>query len=359
MFAASRRSILTLVAALLLPAGAAFAQTAPRADPAPLADHHMHIQSNLITAYLKAMNSKMPEAFKGISDDIFQQRTGADAIAQLNRAGIRQGVILSAGYMFAFAPMAVPADEMATSMRAENQFNVDAALASDGRLIAFIGLNPFAPNALDELNYWAGRKGASGVKLHLGNSMFDAGNPEQVAKLAAFFAAAREARMPLVIHLRSGAPFSGAKVQVFIDQVLSKAGDLPVQIAHGGGFGGVDQATLDALDAYGKAIANKAPGTSNLVLDLSAVAQLDLSALPMKDPAETRSQSELRKLYVDKMRRIGLDRFVLASDWPALAPPAEYFAKEQEVLPVTPAEWRQLTRNLAPYLRTDWAGPTK
>lgn len=43
----------------------------------------------------------------------------------------------------------------------------------------------------------------------------------------------------------------------------------------------------------------------------------------------------------------------------ALAPPAEYFAKEQAVLPVTPAEWQQLTQNLAPYLRPDRTGPEK
>lgn len=160
--------------------------------------------------------------------------------------------------------------------------------------------------------------------------------------------------MPLVVHLRGAAPFTAANIATFIDKVLSRAGDLPVQIAHGGGYGGIDQPTLDALDLYGAAIARKAPGTNNLVLDLSAVAQFDPVKAPMKDPNEKRTYAEMREAYVAGMRKIGMDRFVLASDWPAISPPAEYFAAERTALPVTDAEWRRLCANLAPYLRPDW-----
>ena len=325
------------------------------ATPAPLADHHMHIQSKLISDWLREMQKAMPTAFDGMSDDLFAERSGADAVHELDRAGIRQGVILSMGYMFGFPAIPLTPEDMAQRMRAENRVNVDAALASHGRLVAFVGINPFQTNAIDELDYWSRQAGASGVKLHLGNSGFDAGNAEQVGQLAAFFAAANKARMPLVVHLRGAAPFTVANVSTFIDNVLSQAGDLPVQIAHGGGYGGIDQPTLDALSAYGDAIARKAPGTANLVFDLSAVMLFDPAHAPQpKDPADKRSLQEMRAAYVGAMRKIGLDRFVLASDWPAIHPPAEYFAAERAALPVTDAEWRQLCANLAPYLRSDW-----
>lgn len=351
------RMILAAASAALLATGPVHAQEAQRTDPPPLADHHMHIQSTLISSWLRNMQAAVPAAFDGISDDLFAVRSGADAVRELDRAGIRQGVILSMGYMFGFAAVPLAPGEMARRMRAENRFNVDAARGSRGRLLAFVGINPFKPNALKELDYWSRRRGASGVKLHLGNSGFDPANAEQVRQLAAFFAAASRARMPLVIHLRGAAPFTAANVGIFVDKVLSQAGKLPVQIAHGGGYGGIDQPTLDALAIYGAAIARKAPGTANLVIDLSAVAQFDPAKAPApRDPADTRTVEEMRSAYVAGMRKIGLDRFVLASDWPAIHPPAEYFAIERKLLPVTDAEWRVLCSNVAPYLRQGWKG---
>ena len=41
--------------------------------------------------------------------------------------------------------------------------------------------------------------------------------------------------------------------------VLSEAGDLPVQIAHGGSFGGLDAATLEAL-SRGRVLCQHLPG---------------------------------------------------------------------------------------------------
>ncbi len=324
------------------------------AQEAPRADHHMHIQSKLITDQLRAMQAAEPGIFDGISGDLFAERSGDDALRELDRAGIEKGVLLSTGYMFGFPAVPMEPTLRAEKMRAENRYNVDAALASNGRLVAFVGINPFAANAFDELEYWSRQRGATGIKLHLGNSGFDAADAGQVETLGRFVAAAREAKLSLVIHLRGAAPFGAASVNIFIDKILSQAGDLPVQIAHGGGYAGIDQPTLDALAAYGDAIARKAPGTANLVLDISAVMQFDPALLPdAKTSTEKRSYDEMRAIYVAGMRKIGLDRFVLASDWPALGSPAQYFAKERASLPVTPEEWAVLCKNLAPYLRPD------
>lgn len=352
--AATAHRLLACAAPLLLAASPAHAEDVKHTEPAPVVDHHIHIQSALISDWLREIKAKTPAVFDGISDDIFAERSGEDAVRELDRAGIRQGVLLSAGYMFGFSEAPLEPVEMARRMRAENRFNVDAALASHGRLVAFVGINPFAPNAMDELDYWSRQRGVSGVKLHLGNSGFDAGDAEQVTKLATFFTAASKARMPLVVHLRGAAPFTIANVRTFIDKVLSQAGDLPVQIAHGGGYGGIDQPTLDALAAYGDAITRKAAGTANLVFDIAAVVQLDDAATPQRDDADKRTPVERATAYVALMRQIGMERFVLASDWPGLRPPTEYFIEEKAKLPVTEPEWAQLCENRAPYLRSAW-----
>lgn len=346
---APARTLAVTMMLAALPSASAGAE--PAAEPAPAVDHHMHIQSAAISRVMRQLNDAMPEASEGISDEVFTVRTGADALRELDRAGIRQGVLLSTAYMFASPLIGMEPAELARKTRQENRYNVDAALASGGRLVAMVGINPLASNALDELAYWSRRKGASGVKIHLGNAGFDPRSKAQVAKLAAFFGAARKADMPIVIHSRAMLHFDAADVATFIEQVLSQAGDLPVQIAHGGGYGGVDQPTLDALAAFGAAITRNAPGTKNLVFDISTVALFDLF-----DGKNPQGRSDYIAAYVAQMRKIGLDRFVLASDWPGLHSPSRYFAIERAQLPVTAAEWARLCANKAPYLDPSWIG---
>jgi len=138
---------------LLLLALALISPIESSAQEAPRADHHMHIQSKLITDQLRAMQAADSTIFDGIAGDLFTERTGEDALRELDRAGVDKGVLLSVGYMFGFSAVPMEPAVRAERMRAENRYNVDAALASKGRLVAFVGINPFAPNAFDELDY--------------------------------------------------------------------------------------------------------------------------------------------------------------------------------------------------------------
>jgi Alcohol dehydrogenase GroES-like domain len=52
-----------------------------------------------------------------------------------------------------------------------------------------------------------------------------------------------------------------------------------------------------------------------------------------------------------EMRKIGLDRFVMGSDWPAIGRIAPHYSLMRRKLPVTAAEWQELCRNTAPYIR--------
>jgi predicted TIM-barrel fold metal-dependent hydrolase len=340
-------SITALVGALVLMSVPACAQQSspPSRVLGPVVDHHIHLGSPALGSYIDAVNSLDPSVFEHLSPDIFKRPTPVDALRILDEAGVKRAVLLSSGYLFVpGSPSPVP-EEAARNLRAENRFIVDTALSSHGRLVAFVGINPLAANAEEEMTYWKGKRGVSGIKLHLGAAGFHASSPEQVARLARFFKEAREARLPLVIHMRGGGSYTRAEVQTFIDRVLSQAGDLPVQIAHGGGYAGADPATLDALRTFGDAIARKGPGTRNLVFDISGVVLPDETARALGS-----SDVQVAK-FVAIMRKIGLKRFVMGSDWPALGRIAPYYALMRRKLPVTDAEWVQLCRNEAPYLR--------
>jgi len=346
----SRRSMLLgavtcAVAATVSPAMGRKAMSKAPKLVAPITDHHVHLGTPALADQIEVIDKEDPTAFQFLSKDIFIRPTPADALRILDEAGVKRAVMLSTAYLFVPSGPLPDAAKAFRSMREENRFIVDTALASRGRFIAFIAINPFAANAQDELNYWEGKPGVSGIKLHLGGAGFHASNSEQVAILAKFFAQAREAHLPLVVHLRGGGPFPKSDVETFIDKVLSQVRNLPVQIAHGGGYAGADPATIDSLTAFGEAIARKAPGTRNLVFDISGV------VLP-EDTAKALGSSDAQlKIFVDLMRKIGLDRFVIGSDWPALGRIAPYYALMRRKLPFTDAEWATLCSNEAPYLR--------
>lgn len=334
-----RRAALAGAMLALLGAAPALAAADPARLPPALADHHMHIQGPDISALLKAIYRRNPKFFEGIGPEIFDIHTGADAVRQLDAAGIRQGVLLSQGYSFASPFAAEEHPDIAAATRRENAYTVKAALASHGRLVAFISVDPLAANALPEIEHWAGRPGVTGLKLHLANAGFDPDSAADFAKLARVFDAARAAHLAIVIHLSTARSWTPAQINRFIDEVLPHAGDLPVQIAHGGGGGGIDPDQLADLAAYGAAIARGAPGTQRLVVDLAMVVQK-----PGEDPALARRMAE-------EMRRIGLKRFVPASDWPALLTPKAHNALQESQIPLTEAEWRVVLANRAPYLR--------
>jgi predicted TIM-barrel fold metal-dependent hydrolase len=315
-----------------------------RADSAELpparADHHLHIQSPNVTAELKRRFALNPEQFAIFDPALMETRTGSAALAVLDEAGIEQGALLSMAYIFASPRATVPASEAAGLTRIENEWNVAAALASAGRLKAFISVNPFSTYAIDELRHWHGRSGVTGLKLHLSNSDFDWHADQQVERLAYVFAAAREQSMPVIVHARAGGDYDAGETRRFIERVIAQAGDLQIQIAHGGGGGGLDEATLYALALYGDAIDRGSPGTRNMVFDLAAVL--------VRDSAEPHSASMLRQM-AERMRKIGLDRFLMASDWPSVLAPREHNEWLQAQIPLTTDEWRLVLSNRASY----------
>ena len=323
------RRLTSLAAAVwvALAAGAAPAQP-PAAVPAPVVDAHMHIQTPALSAELAALARKAPEMFKEMDPGMLSPRTGEDAVKQLDAAGIPSGDLLSEAYMWTSRSLKISAKVAAARTRSEDAYNVEAAVRSHGRLKAYIGVNPLWGGALDEMRFWAGKPGVGGVKIHLANSGFNPQAKADVDRLAAVFRTAHALNLPIAIHVRSAKTYSAADAAVFIDRVLPDIGDTPIQIAHSGGWGGLDHETVDALKLYAEAIARQAPGTRRLQFDLALIVVDDHT-----DPALAREFAEL-------MRKIGLDRFVFGSDWPALYTPARYESLLVSQIPLTPAEWR-------------------
>ena len=108
------------------------------------------------------------------------------------------------------------------------------------------------------------------MKLHFGNSGVDVKNPQHVEKLRRFFRAANAHRLALVAHLWiTGGSYGREHSEIFLNQLLPEAPDIPVQIAHMAGAG-PGYAFDDALGVYAKALAAGDPRTKNLYFDMAS-----------------------------------------------------------------------------------------
>jgi predicted TIM-barrel fold metal-dependent hydrolase len=330
------RMAIVMLAALAASPG--FADSNISELPPAVVDHHLHIQGPELTELLRKLAARTPDLFKGIDPSLLNARSGDDALRVLDEAGIKQGVLLSVAYAFASPFSKQDVGDIGKLTRLENEYNVAQAASSKGRLKAFVGVNPLAEGALDELKYWAHRDGVTGVKVQLSNSGYDPSSDRDVATLARFFGAAKQADLPIVIHARSATSHTPADVRRFIDEVLARAPNLPIQVAHANGGGGLDEAVLAGLACYQEAIARGAPGTEKLVFDLSVVV------------VDEKTDPVLAGRLADAMRGIGLNRFVMASDWPSVLTPRKHNELLESQVPLTTAEWKVVLANRAPYL---------
>ncbi len=302
------------------------------AAASPIAvDHHVHVHSPAILSFLPGY-CRSPGRIGACPDVFVQPLTADDLLATMDRAAVRQAWLMSTAYLAESPMMVPPAPDAAELVRSANAFTVGLARERPDRFVAFIGINPLTSTALPELAFWADEPAAAGVKLHLTNSGLDLRDKVHVARLARVFEAAGRHRKTIMIHMRTRAEDYGAQdVEIFLKEVLPHAGGSPVFIAHSGGWGGLDANTWSAIDAFAEAL-EREPG-------LGASLHFDLAQTFDADTPD----ADLARLAA-VMRRIGLERFALGSDWPFSGELAAYFGSAFERLPLTSAERRQLTR---------------
>lgn len=298
----------------------------------PLADHHQHLFSPAIVALVSTSTSQLP------------QISARNVIALLDSAGIRRAVILSVAYMYG-SPARNVVDEHA-KVRAENDWTAEQAAQYPKRLVAFCGLNPLKPYAMEELARCSRHPGLRhGVKLHFGNSDVQLENPEHASRVRRVFERANDYRMAIVVHMRASIsrqrPYGAAQARVFLEQLLPAATDITVQIAHLAGTGpGYNDPPADSVLAFlADAMHRGDPRTRNLWFDVTTVAAADMS-------------SATAALLARRIREVGIERILFGSDAATggnLRPRQSWAAFRR--VPLTEAEFEQIAANVAPYLR--------
>jgi predicted TIM-barrel fold metal-dependent hydrolase len=331
-----------VVAALLVPGWSGPGTLSDLQERKIGAEHHLHIRS--------AVGAEMAGQFGG-PPITRTATTAADALAALDAASISRGLVLSIAYMFG-SPSVETSDEYA-KVRAENDYVAREVATAPGRLVGACSVNPLAAYALMEIERCAKDSRLGALKLHFANSQVNLLEEAHVGKVAEIFGTANRLRLPIVVHFRADESEYAVETEVFIDAVLSQATDIDVQIAHMGGWGGYDDATHDALGIFIGAIETGRLDATRLTFGLGAVVFQPEAAGADSALANSVRQNNLK--LAGRIRQIGLNRVVFATDWPSWPPVrnvttgiernARLF---EQSLPLTPEELKVVLGNANP-----------
>jgi predicted TIM-barrel fold metal-dependent hydrolase len=265
---------------------------------------------------------------------------GAAFISLLDAAGIRRGVVLSMAYSFADERKEIPDPDR--HVREENDWTSRQAVQSAGRLVGFCSVNPLRDAALTEIERCLRLPGMIGLKLHFANSGVSMRNPEHVRRLQLVFEAANARRAPIVVHLhaRTGSPYGAEDARTFLEELLPRAPDIVVQVAHLAGSGAFPADAEQAIEVFEAAIRRHDPRTRNLYFDQCTVA-LD----------STTAENGAR--IARAIRAVGVGRVFFGSDAAAAGnpPPAQAWAIFRARVPLTAAEFRTIALNVPSYMR--------
>jgi predicted TIM-barrel fold metal-dependent hydrolase len=121
--------------------------------------------------------------------------------------------------------------------------------------------------------------------------------------------------------------------EIFLSQVLPKAPDVPIQIAHLAGWGGYGAETDAALSVFAEAFASGDRRVTNVYFDLSGLTGVSPSTA---------------ERVVQQIRRIGIDRMLFGID--RVGTPGQAWESLTR-FPFTRDELARIATNLAPWLR--------
>jgi predicted TIM-barrel fold metal-dependent hydrolase len=266
-----------------------------------------------------------------------------DLIRLLDSAGIRRALVLSVAYQFSNPNRAPFTDEYAR-VKAENDWTAAQAAEFPDRLLAFCGVNPVRDYALEEIARCAADpRLRSGLKLHIGNSDVNFEDSVHLERVRAVFRAANANRMAIVLHLRPSVtrqrPYGERIARIFLTEVIAEAPDVPIQIAHMGGAGLLNDPPADeALEVFVKAIAENDARMRNVYFDVSGISGVGRSA-------------EISARLATRIRQLGIRRILFGSDAAVRGNSPLFSLTAFRQVPLSRDEFTTIVQNVPPYLK--------
>jgi predicted TIM-barrel fold metal-dependent hydrolase len=262
-------------------------------------------------------------------------------VAELDAGGIRKAAALSVAFVFASEDKPTAPGEY-ENVKEENDWVAKSVARFPNRLVGSCSFNPLKDYALEELNRCAKIPQIKGLKFHFADSGVDLRKPEHIEKVRRVFQAANKARLAIVVHLAtrqspSDADLNRQQASAFLNGILEVTPDITVEIAHMSGDSYYPLSSDAAMEVFGNAISAGDKRTKNLYFQAVTSERLNDDAIAR---------------LVKRMRQVGMNKILIASDRTGLKNPAPGDNwKLFLLLPLTKEEFKTVAGNILPHMR--------
>ncbi len=212
--------------------------------------------------------------------------SGEKQIASMEEAGIDRAILLPLDYGLGLGGQTVPVEE-------QNRLHAEIVRRFPDKLVAFAGVDPRRPNAVDLFERAISEWGFKGLKLHPTSGYYP--NDKVVYPL---YEKAQEYGVPVLIHTGPiiGRLRSKYAQPIYLDDVCVDFPELQVIAAHLG-------------FCWRHELMNIAATVSNLAMDFSGW-----------QPRATRRYAEFCRELRETVDEVGIDRVLFGTDGPAYRP---------------------------------------
>jgi predicted TIM-barrel fold metal-dependent hydrolase len=285
-------------------------------SPAPF-DHHVHLIGPDLLRDWKSLGVPFSR-----SDEVYLSAAGLLGPGAGAPPAAEGVALISMAHMYGRsgfrAEMGLAIEEERARVARENDHVAREAARTPGRAVAFCSVAILRPYAEAELDRCHAEHSTRGVKVHLAASDVDLTDPVHLETLGRILARAEERGQAVLLHVdpqRRG--LVADDVARFARTVLEPRSELTLIVAHLGGSGGYGPWTRQVFTTLVDWLEERrAAGDSRprVFFDTSAVILEEESEGVPPTTAE-----EAAALAAD-LRRAGLDRIVLGSDYPVFDP---------------------------------------
>lgn len=308
------------------------------APAAAVGDHHAHILSPQLVADWKSLGVPFsrPDSMYTSATALHVEDVQLIPMAHLyGNEDFRRGLGLSL-------------EQEAAAVRRENEHVAREAQRFPGRAVAYCSADIKRPYFWNEIRRCRNELSSMAVKVHLASAGFDPRRSDDLALMAAVAAWADSNRVALLVHFdpqRSGIELE--HVRDFIEQVIAPYPQLAITIAHMGGSGGYGEWSRSVYRTFASWLREEATHSR-----ARAGVYFDLSAVWLENESEgvPASTATDGAALARDMVEFGVNRLLLASDYPVFDPARAYAALRAGAA-VDSATWVQLQANRFPVLR--------
>jgi predicted TIM-barrel fold metal-dependent hydrolase len=199
-------------------------------------------------------------------------------------------------------------------LAAENDYIAVCVATNPKRFFGFYSVNPLKEYAFDELTRCRANPNLTGLKLHLPACGVDLENTSHTTQLAKVLSWAADNDVPVLLHLSAGEEISLSRSLWFWETTVQPHSTLELYLAHLGSVGGYNTSSQNILHGYRRLAEERAEFRKmKIYFDLSG-------AIIGQGSEEGRhTTDEQCKNLSEQILRIGVERFLFASDYPVFS----------------------------------------